>query len=497
MKKFIKYLLPLTVVTSSFATVSISSCSSSHLRLTRTDWEDQTKKALNDCIANYGIDGKNYSKDNYVVFDFDNTSAIFDIAHICTTYQIERMAYEISKDEMFNVLSADLGDIDRSLPGYAFTYRDIIEDIVSCYSNLQTRYGPFTHLGVDANLLQSLHNDNDWKDFAAKLRYMYSVVANIQGDKERCKWGTYQFSGMTPKQVYDLECKCLTLKQQVESKNETWTAVTPIKSTGVMASAKFIQGISVTENIKELYKAIKENGINIWIVSASQIDQVLAAADVFGLSQYVSGAIALTNKLGDSGKYISQYDSANGKGYIRKDNKWVQMDKSNPHFTSGLGKSLAIKDVIAPNYNNKGPIMCFGDSTGDFNFCTEFKDTKLVVCFNRADRSVKDGGGLMSALAIYQKINDINLEKANANNDTLYCLQGRDENNRLFRNSNKTVRLGYNIEHLFLEKNNYSLLSYIMSNELSIADACKLSLIQSIEGMDVGFLDQYNGYHSR
>jgi len=500
MKK-LRILLPI-ILTSPLLIIPfvLTSCNNQHSRLTRDDWEDNTKTALNQCISNYGIDGKYYSKDNYVVFDFDNTSAIFDIAHIGTTYQIERMCYQLSKEELRSALASTLGDTSRSLSeyDYDFTYDTLINDIVTHYEKLQTKYGPFTYKGVDESKLEQLHAEDDWIDFSAKLRFMYTVVSKTQGDHERCKWQTFQLAGMTPQQVYEYEYACLAYYSTVKSHYETWTAKTKITGSETIATYKITQGISVTKNIQELYKVIKDNGLDIWIVSASQIDQVRAAADVFGLGQYVKGAIAIPVKLNSDGKYIAEYEK-NGKGYIKENGQWVLMDKTNPNFTTGVGKSLTIKDVIAPYYNNHGPIMCFGDSTGDFNFCTEFKDTKLCVCFNRADRSVKDGGGLMSAIAMYQKLNEVTLEKANSNNDTLYCLQGRDDNElRSFRNSHKTIKLGQTKEELFLNKDNYTLLYYIMYNKLSISAACQLSIKDTaIEGITVGFLDEYIGYHTR
>jgi len=489
--------MPIIAIAPSIAPICLTSCSHTHFRLTRDDWENQTKTALNQCISNYGVDGKNYSKDNYVVFDFDNTTAIFDIQHQCTTYQIDRMAYNLTDSELTTALSADLGDLDRVLTGYDFTYRNLIGDIVNCYSALQTQYGPFSYKGVAESKLTELHNEDDWKDFNAKLHYLYSVVANIEGDKVRGKWSTYQFTNMTPEQVRELEYNCLIYASSLDSEQESVSSVTKITGSNTTATATYLQGVSVSENIKELYKTIKDNGIDIWIISASQVDQVRGAADAFGLSQYVSGVFGLTNKLGNEGKYIAEYDD-NGKGYIRKDNKW-ELGKENPYHTSGVGKSDTIVNSIAPNYNNHGPIMCFGDSTGDFNFCSEFKDTKLVVCFNRADRSVTDGGGLMSAIAMYQKLNDVTLAKAVENKDTLYLLQGRNENGkRSFISSNKTIRLGSSEEALFKNKENYKLLYYIMSNNLSIANACNLSIKGTvIEDITVGFLDSYAGYHKK
>ena len=145
------------------------------------------------------------------------------------------------------------------------------------------------------------------------------------------------------------------------------------------------------------------------------------------------------------------------------------------------------------------------DSTGDFNFCTEFKSLKLVICFNRADRSITDGGGLISAVAVYQQmLPESTLRSVNAAGDTLYLLQGRDENNlRNLRPSNATIIYGDTTEKLFKNEDNYKLLNYISNQSLSIADCFNTFALKTNAddpnnplGVTYGFCTEYQGYHS-
>ena len=52
--------------------------SAKRARLERSDWAPDVKRALNEFLDRYGSDSVSYDGDSYVVFDFDNTSAIFD-----------------------------------------------------------------------------------------------------------------------------------------------------------------------------------------------------------------------------------------------------------------------------------------------------------------------------------------------------------------------------------------------------------------------------------
>ena len=145
------------------------------------------------------------------------------------------------------------------------------------------------------------------------------------------------------------------------------------------------------------------------------------------------------------------------------------------------------------------------DSTGDYNFCTEFANLKLVICFNRASRKITDGGGVISELAIYQRDTlGFDLAKANANGDTLYLLQGRDENGmRGLRASDSTLLLGKTEPALFKNAENQAQLQYMIDHKLTtkeIIDRFAIKTAADAEGNDLGlkygFLTEFAGYHN-
>lgn len=212
----------------------------------------------------------------------------------------------------------------------------------------------------------------------------------------------------------------------------------------------------------------------------------------------------MTNRQDSSGKYIAEYDAENGCGfYANQDGSWPRMERPTKAQTQGTGKVTAIANAISPEYNNKGPIAGFMDSTGDFNFCTEFETLKLVVCFNRANRKVTDGGGLIAELAVYQKDTlGYDLEKANGSGDTLYVLQGRDENGkRTLRSSNSTILLGNEKETLFKNADNFAQLQKMIDEKMTTKDILDRWSLRSAGdengfGFDIGFITEYAGYHS-
>ena len=127
---------------------------------------------------------------------------------------------------------------------------------------------------------------------------------------------------------------------------------------------------------------------------------------------------------------------------------------------------------------------------------------KMVICYNRANRKITEGAGLVAIVAMHQKDQNLDLKAANEMGDTYYLLQGRDENGkRKLRESNYTIRYGEVEEKLFANEDNFTLYNYLKDNNLSVKDfydtfAIKTSAADSIIGVAHGHLDNYAGYHS-
>ncbi|HBL40072.1 MAG TPA: hypothetical protein DDY98_00260 [Ruminococcaceae bacterium] len=184
---------------------------------------------------------------------------------------------------------------------------------------------------------------------------------------------------------------------------------------------------------------------------------------------------------------------------------WTKDTAPTKAQTQGIGKVTALNNTLVQRYGH-GPIAGFMDSVGDFNFCTEYETLKLVICFNRANRKVTDGGGLIAELAVYQRDTlGYDYAKATANGDTLYVLQGRDENGlRSFRNSNKTVRLGETEEKLFANEDNEKQLQYMIDNQMTTEQVINTFSMKTdadskdnlLGGVKYGFFTEYGGYHN-
>ena len=454
----------------------------------------ETKNAINDFVELYGNTSKNYNQNSYVVSDFDNTTSIFDITYQCSVYQLETMSFAVNADELEALLASSL-DLDLVMRNY-------IDDIKSAYTTLINAYGSFNAYGIEESELENLHGDIYWQEFACKMKCLYLYVEEMVDDALACEWILYWYTNMSEDEVYDLFKRSCTKYENVDTKEVTWTSPSSIESKSGVCSCSFLVGCSVTSSVKNMLKLYKENGIKVWICSASHVDGVRAAVDAFGISDSICGVIGMTQKL-VNGKFIAMYDYEDGYPYLNKGNgNWEKMNDPIKALPSREGKVEAINNVLVKMYGC-GPLAGFMDAAGDFNFCTEFSSLKMVICYNRANRKITEGAGLVAIAAMYQKENNMNLKKANDNNDTLYLLQGRDENGaRSLRKSNLTLRFGSTVEKLFANEDNDTLFEYVKNRSLTLKEFFDTFVIytnaaNSVINVAYGYLTSYDGYRSK
>ena len=403
--------------------------------LKHQDWNPEVQEALNDMMV------AEHDNDQYAVFDFDNTCSIFDVEEQLAVYQLQVMAFDETVDatKLADILKTELNPEYFTKPAPASadycanpdaTYQDWIDDITAAFAKLDETYD-FTPEGLTPDQQAAIQQTAEWKEFATKMRAMYDCVFDSESAAVAYPWVLYWFTGMSEEEVYQLAYKSHDYYRTVDTERVKWTTDLLGSKIGPV-SFTWNCGTQVSENIVELWKALDENGIDVWICSASATDPIRAAIDVWGGHEYITGLMAMTNKLDADGKYINEYDWDGGNAWLSvvgtENHGWVKDDALQKTQTQGKGKVIAVQHVLYPKYDNHGPIAGFMDSTGDYNFCTEFETLQVVCCFNRADRKETDGGGVIAELAVHQA-DDLgyNYAGARAKGDTLYVLQGRDE----------------------------------------------------------------------
>lgn len=402
------------------------------------NWEPAVKTGINNFLDMYGNRSPSYNPHAhpYAVFDFDNTTSIMDVEEQCMIWQLNHLAFAITPDNITTVLQTGIPADKLAMTygaddgnGRPVRISDAIADASAAYGIL-CKKGLVSVRGHE--LSADTKNSAEFKEFTAKMRWLYDAIGETMDASVSYPWVTYWFTGMTPAQVYQLAYDCDSYYGD-PFKGQTWSKGTyqsPASADNLAGTVRvsYKLGITVTPEIRELYGTFQRNGIDNWICSASPVDVVRAAVDYFKVPG-VKGIVAMTNKTAN-GVYINAYNY----DYHAQ--------------TQGPGKSQAISKVIVPQYNGNGPSFCAMDSQGDFNFCTEFKNTKEVLVLNRQR---KDDAALCAAIAIWQQQNHTDLAKANGTGNTLFLLQGRNENKGTLWSDNQTLLLG-KTEKVFLSE---------------------------------------------
>ena len=176
-------------------------------------------------------------------------------------------------------------------------------------------------------------------------------------------------------------------------------------------------GLRLTEEIADLMKTLRDNGIDVFICTAS-LEDVVA---VFATYPKYGYNVAPENMIGMRLEKVNDiYQDT-----YKKD--WPQVAEP--------GKTVAIKRVVADK-RGYGPILVAGDSNGDWNMMTEFPDVKRILIVNRLKGGKKIGALSAEAAATIGKPN------------ARVLLQGRNENTGLWMPTEYMLKLGKDVPAL-------------------------------------------------
>ena len=396
--------------------------------LSSKNWAPHTHQALNAVIAAYGNQNSSFDPADppYVVFDFDNTSAIMDIEDTLMLYMLLHLDYCVTPDQFHAILTDGLENVgateatllDKTNP--LATIGNIADDIKTAYAWLYKQYEGFMQGGTLS--LEEVKKTSYYEEFAAKIRLFYTVINGDFKRKAGYPWMTYLFAQRTSEDLRQLAYQSISYWLQY-GKFERVTLTSPAElpsKAGVIVS-HYDTGLAFPTELKELYHVLKANGSVVYVISASPVDvvQVAATHPDFGYGL-------------DNEHVIGMYYNKDENGLIQP------CMEPGKNITKGPGKTAVITEQLMPKHNEKQPLMLFGDSTGDYDMMVELQDAKLCVLFNRY-------------------MNDDTQKLAREAFDTIEAanprvvLQGRDENKGRLRPSEKTILLGTQEEVLIHE----------------------------------------------
>lgn len=433
MPKMNKLIIALTTITSLLATNVVlaesvqqkipsnqATTQQSTQKIAQGNWDSFNRDQINKMIALYGNTSPNYDAKNppYAVFDWDNTSVFLDIQEALMIYQIEHLAFKMTPKTLNEVIRKNIPKDNfakamNNKEGKPVNIDLIAQDIVNNYQWIYDNYDQ-----MNGKLpLEKIKDTPQYKEFSTKLRYLYGAIGESFDVSIAYPWVTYLFTGLTEQDIAKLTDETVKWQLTQPITKVTWESPEITSKAGQVSTA-WNNGLRLSPEMQDLYTKLRSAGIDVWVCSASFIDVIkeVSSNPAFGYNNPKDHVIAMELERNKDGKLLPEYR----KGYTQ---------------TQGPGKTVEIKRLIAPKYQNRGPILVAGDSEGDQNMFQDFADTKVVIIINRLKGPNNIIGKLSKeAVETYKKP------------QAKYLLQGRDDNKGVYLPSQKSIKLGSTTE---------------------------------------------------
>lgn len=359
-----------------FAAAMLLGIAACNAPIPRGNWSkvpyDALCKLMKECKAEADAAGHNV---NYAIFDYDNTTVLQDVELACTAWQIENLRFKFTPDQVEGLFSASIPDTTKVLIGLdkdGVTSAMLISDIESDYRSLMEAAGVGCGWDLSAEQLAGVQKMPEFLDIRAKIWALYESLFYTFSYHEGFPVLMGMLHGMTYPEVDALMKEGIA--SQVAKKHlgdVLWES--PDMGRAGKCSNMIPDGLALSREMRRLYKALPENGIDVYVFSASMETVVEAMAcdpEYLGLDTAQVYALRLRR---DSTDLVTQ-DYL--EGYVQ------------PYR---VGKTEAIRAYAAPKYNGRGPVLVGGDSNGDYSMLTSFPDMRVGLIIDKGQ--IEEGIG--------------------------------------------------------------------------------------------------------
>ena len=332
----------------------------SFVNLERGRWNLKNHETLEKLIAEYR------NTNSYAVFDWDNTSIQGDTQLNLFIYQVENLEYKLTPEKFNEVIRKNVPEDDfnsnyRNEDGEILNARKLSDDIFGVYIYLYENY-----ILNEKIPLKEIQLTEEFKDFRAKMHYLHGAISSNFSHELACLWEFYLLSGMTKDELKKLAKKSNDVKLGEYLGDITVESSEKILGEAGEVVASYDNGLRIRSEIADLFHKLRENGIDVYIVSASmqEVIEVFATDESYGYNLDIENVYAMRLKVTEEEILLDEYNY-------------------DYPLTQRKGKVEAIERFIKPKYNGRGPILVAGDAVGDENMLTEYKDTKVLLLMKR------------------------------------------------------------------------------------------------------------------
>lgn len=408
------------LVLAMFLIANVAVVSAAGQVITPGKWAPNTYKSMQKLIDENGVKSPNYNsaKKPYVVFDWDNTAIMNDTEEALYQYQIENIAFKLTPQEMGDLVKKNvpkdpfLKDYNNAA-GQSVNVDAIAADIVSSYTYLYDNY-----IGLKGLMsLEDLKKTDEYLDFRAKMYYAYEAIGDTFGTKVSYTWVLFFFKNMTTDEVSALSEKSNDRALGEKIGKTKWVSPASLPGKAGVVGVSHWTGLRLTEEITDLMHTFRNNGIDVYVCTASMEDVVA----VFATNPKYGYNLPRANIIG---MRLTKVNDVNQDTYL---NGYPQ--------TAEGGKTVVLKSLLV---DKKGyePIFIAGDSNGDWNMMVDFKGIKRILVVNRLRSGNKIGALSREAAETIGKPN------------ARVLLQGRNENTGLWMPTEYMLKYGSTTEAL-------------------------------------------------
>lgn len=347
------------------AAISMTACNAP---MPRGNWSKVPYKALcqlmKECKAEADAAGHNV---NYAIFDYDNTTVLQDVELACTAWQIENLRFKFTPDQVESLFSYSIPDLDKALPGIGaegISSRMLISDIASDYRSMLQIAGVSCGWELTTEQLDEVQQMPEFLDIRAKIWCLYEGLFFAFSYHEAFPVLMAMFHGLTYPEVDALMKEGIAAQV---AKGRLGDVIWESPEMGEAGKVSYIipDGLALSKEMRNLYKALPENGIDVYVYSASMEAVVEAmACNPAYLGLDTAQVFSLRLVKGEDGLVSQDYLP----GYVQ------------PYKT---GKTEAIRTYTTPKYDGRDPVLIGGDSNGDYSMLTSFPDMRVGLIIDK------------------------------------------------------------------------------------------------------------------
>ena len=344
------------------AAISMTACNAP---MPRGNWSKAPYMALcqlmKECKAEADAAGHNV---NYAVFDYDNTTVLQDVELASTAWQIENLRFKFTPDQVEDIFSYSIPDPDKALPGIGaegISSRMLIADITSDYRAMLESAGVSCGWELTPEQLAEVQQMPEFQDIRAKIWCLYEGLFFAFSYHEAFPVLMAMFHGLTYPEVDALMKEGIAAQV---AKGRLGDVVWESPEMGQAGKVSYIipDGLALSQEMRNLYKALPENGIDVYSASMEAVVEAMACDPQY-LGLDTAQVFSLRLVKGEEGLVSQDYLP----GYVQ------------PYKT---GKTEAIRTYTTPKYG-RDPVLIGGDSNGDYSMLTSFPGMRVGLIIDK------------------------------------------------------------------------------------------------------------------